>query len=205
VKLGHRQTNAPPQARGIATTDCAKAPTRRGLRPGATSRDPPAGPKACRREAYFFFRVVRFLAAFLEARFLAAFLGARFFEARFLVAFLLARFFVERFFVERFLAAFFVERFFAARFFVERFFVERFLAAFLVVRFFAARFLAGRLFFAAFLVRFFAVAISTSSKVGQDCRCTYRIVTSLHVSSGTAHELYISLLHLSEKFCNLGT
>jgi hypothetical protein len=55
------------------------------------------------------------------------------------------------------------------------------------------------------LVLFFAVAISTSSKVGQDCRCTYRIVTSLHVSSGTAHELYISLLYLSEKFCNLNT
>ena len=112
-------------------------------------------------------------------------------EARFLVAFLLARFFEERF-----LAAFLVVRFFAA------FFVERFLAAFLVVRFFAARFFAGR-FFAAFFVRFFAVAISTSSKVGQDCRCTYRIVTSLHVSSGTAHELYITLLYLSEKFCNL--
>lgn len=186
MKLGRQQTNAPPQERGIATTDCAKAPTNRGLRPGATGRDPPAGPKARRREAYFFFRVVRFF----EARFLAAFFGARFFEARFLVAFLLARFFDERF---------------LAAFFVERFFVERFLAAFLVVRFFAARFLAGRLFFAAFLVRFFAVAISTSSKVGQDCRCTYRIVTSLHVSSGTAHELYISLLHLSEKFCNLGT
>ncbi len=77
---------------------------------------------------------------------------------------------------------------------VARFFVARFLVArFFVVRFLAVRFFAGR-FFAAFLVRFFAVAISTSSKVGQDCRCTYRIVTSLHVSSGTAHELYITLI-----------
>jgi hypothetical protein len=40
--------------------------------------------------------------------------------------------------------------------------------------------------------------------VGQYCRCTYRIVTSLHVSSGSAHELYISLLYLSQKFCNVG-
>jgi hypothetical protein len=102
---------------------------------------------------------------------------------------------VARFFVARFLVA----RFFVARFLVARFFVARFL----VVRFLAARFFAGR-FFAAFFVRFFAVAISTSSKVGQYCRCTYRIVTSLHVSSGTAHELYITLLYLSEKFCNLG-
>jgi hypothetical protein len=93
-----------------------------------------------------------------------------------------------------------VARFFVARFFVARFFVARFF----VVRFLAVRLFAGR-FFAAFLVRrFFAVAISTSSKVGQYCRCTYRIVTSLHVSSGTAHELYITLLYLSEKFCNVG-
>jgi hypothetical protein len=63
---------------------------------------------------------------------------------------------------------------------VERFLVERFFALFLL---------------------FFAVAISTSSKVGQDCRCTYRIVTSLHVSSGTAHELYITMMYLCEKFC----
>ena len=85
-----------------------------------------------------------------------------------------------------------VARFFVVRFFAVRFFAGRFLA----VRFFAGRF---------FAVRFFAVAISTSSKVGQDCRCTYRIVTSLHVSSGTAHELYITLLYLSEKFCNVGS
>ena len=111
-------------------------------------------------------------------------------EDRFLVAFLLA-FLLAPFFDERFLAAFLVVPFLAA------FFDERFLAAFFDERFFAGR------FFAAFFVRFFAVAISTSSKVGQDCRCTYRIVTSLHVSSGTAHELYITLLYLSEKFCNL--
>jgi hypothetical protein len=93
-------------------------------------------------------------------------------------------------------ARFFVARFFVARFFVARFFVARFFVArFFVARFFVARFFVDR--------RFFAVAISTSSKVGQYCRCTYRIVTSLHVSSGSAHELYISLLYLSEKFCNL--
>jgi len=109
-----------------------------------------------------------------------------------------ARFLVARFLVARFLVA----RFLVARFLVARFLVARFLVVrFLVVRFLAARFFAGR-FFAAFLVRFFA--ISTSSKVGQYCRCTYRIVTSLHVSSGSAHELYITLLYLSEKFCNLG-
>ena len=113
---------------------------------------------------------------------------------------------VARFLVARFLVArFFVARFFVARFLVARFFVARFFGAafFLVVRFLAARFLAGR-FFAAFFVRFFAVAISTSSKVGQYCRCTYRIVTSLHVSSGSAHELYITLLYLSQMFCNVG-
>jgi hypothetical protein len=135
-------------------------------------------PKVYRLEGYFFLRATRFLAArFLAGRFFAAFL---FFGA----AFLVARFLVARFFVARFLAAFFG-------------------AAFLVVRFFAARFFAGR-FFAAFFVRFFAVAISTSSKVGQYCRCTYRIVTSLHVSSGSAHELYITLLYLSQMFCNVG-
>ncbi|UCH28335.1 MAG: hypothetical protein JSV06_08600 [Myxococcales bacterium] len=157
-------------------------------------------PKAYRLEAYFFLRVARFLVArflvarFLVARFLVArFLVARFFVARFLVArFLVARFLVARFFVARF----FVARFFVARFLVARFFVVRFLAGFL----FAVRFFAGFLFF---VDRFFAVAISTSSKVGQDCRCTYRIVTSLHVSSGTAHELYITLPYLSEMFCNL--
>ena len=132
----------PTYERGIATTDCAKAPERRGLRPGITRGDPSVDPKVDRLEAYFFLRATRFLAA----------------------------------------------RFFGA--------------AFLVVRFFAARFFAGR-FFAAFFVRFFAVAISTSSKVGQYCRCTYRIVTSLHVSSGSAHELYISLLYLSQIFCNV--
>ena len=100
---------------------------------------------------------------------------------------------VARFFVVRFLAAFFVARFFVVRFFG---------AAFLVVRFLAVRFFAGRFFLA---VRFFAVAMSTSSKVGQDCRCTYRIVTSLHVSSGTAHELYITLCSFSEIFCNVGS
>ena len=106
-----------------------------------------------------------------------------------------ARFLVARFFVARFLVA----RFFVARFLVARFLVARFF----VVRFFAVRFFAGFLFFVD--RRFFAVAISTSSKVGQDCRCTYRIVTSLHVSSGTAHELYITLPYLSEKFYNLAT
>ncbi|MGB8332475.1 MAG: hypothetical protein WCE62_20290 [Polyangiales bacterium] len=101
-------------------------------------------------------------------------------------------------------AAFLAARFLLARFLVARFFVARFFgAAFLVVRFFAARLFAGR-FFAAFFVLFFAVAISTSSKVGQYCRCTYRIVTSLHVSSGSAHELYITLLYLSQMFCNVG-
>jgi hypothetical protein len=102
-------------------------------------------------------------------------------------------------------ARFLVARFLVARFLVARFLVARFFGAafFLVVRFFATRFLAGR-FFAAFFVLFFAVAISTSSKVGQYCRCTYRIVTSLHVSSGSAHELYITLPYLSEKFCNVG-
>jgi hypothetical protein len=109
---------------------------------------------------------------------------------------------VARFFVVR---LFLVARFFVARFLVARFFVARFLVArFLVVRFFAARFFAGRLFAAFFVRRFFAVAISTSSKVGQYCRCTYRIVTSLHVSSGSAHELYITLLYLSEIFYNVG-
>jgi len=83
---------------------------------------------------------------------------------------------------------------------VRRFFAGR---RFFVARFFVVRLFAGRLFLAAFfLVRLFAVAISTSSKVGQDCRCKYRIVTSLHVSSGTAHELYITMMYLSEKFCN---
>ncbi|NND27495.1 MAG: hypothetical protein HKN97_02725 [Myxococcales bacterium] len=120
--------------------------------------------------------------------------------------FLVARFFVARFLVARFLVArFLVARFLVARFLVARFFVARFLVArLLVVRFFAARFFAGRLFAAFFVRRFFAVAISTSSKVGQYCRCTYRIVTSLHVSSGSAHELYITLLYLSEIFCNVG-
>jgi hypothetical protein len=140
-------------------------------------------PKAHRLEAYFFLRVARFL--------VARFLVARFLVARFLVA----RFLVARFLVARFLVA----RFLVARFLVVRFLVARFL----VVRFLAARFFAGR-FFAAFFVRLFAVAISTSSKVGQYCRCTYRIVTSLHVSSGSAHELYITLPYLSEKFCNVG-
>jgi hypothetical protein len=102
-----------------------------------------------------------------------------------------------RFLVVRFFARFLVARFFVARFLVARFFVARFL----VVRFFA-RFFAGRFLAAFLLVRLFAVAISTSSKVGQDCRCTYRIVTSLHVSSGTAHELYITMMYLSENFCN---
>ena len=97
-------------------------------------------------------------------------------------------------------AARFLARFFGAAFLVARFLARFFGAAFLVARFFPARFLAGR-FLAAFFVRFFAVAISTSSKVGQYCWCTYRIVTSLHVSSGTAHELYISLIYLSEMFC----
>ena len=144
-------------------------------------------PKVYRLEAYFFLRVARFLVArFFVARFLVArFLVARFFVARFLVA---------RFFVARFLVAFLVARFFVARFFVAFFAVRFFAGRFLAVRFFAGRF---------FAVLFFAVAISTSSKVGQDCRCTYRIVTSLHVSSGTAHELYITLYYLSEKFCNV--
>ncbi|MBW2546581.1 MAG: hypothetical protein JRE82_04985, partial [Deltaproteobacteria bacterium] len=115
--------------------------------------------------------------------------------------FLVARFLVARFLVARFLVA----RFLVARFLVARFLVVRFLVArFLVVRFFAARFFAGRFFAAFFVRRFFAVAISTSSKVGQFCRCTYRIVTSLHVSSGSAHELYITLLYLREKLCNVG-
>jgi hypothetical protein len=113
--------------------------------------------------------------------------------ARFLVArFLVARFLVARFLVARFLVA----RFLVARFLVARFLVARFFAGLL----FAVRFFAGFLFF---VDRLFAVAISTSSKVGQDCRCTYRIVTSLHVSSGTAHELYITLYYLREKFCNV--
>jgi hypothetical protein len=86
------------------------------------------------------------------------------------------------------------------RFFGAAFLVARFLARFFGAAFLVARFLAGR-FLAAFFVRFFAVAISTSSKVRQYCRCTYRIVTSLHLSSGTAHELYISLIYLSEMFC----
>ncbi len=192
----------PTYERGIATTDCAKAPERRGLRPGITRGDPSVDPKVDRLEAYFFLRATRFLAArFFGAAFLVVrFFAARFFAGRFFAAF----FFVARFFVARFFAArFFVARFFVARFFVARFFVARFFVVrFFVVRFFAARFFAGR-FFAAFFVRFFAVAISTSSKVGQYCRCTYRIVTSLHVSSGSAHELYITLLYLSQIFCNV--
>lgn len=36
VGLERQQTNAPHKKRGIATTDCAKAPSERGLRPGAT-------------------------------------------------------------------------------------------------------------------------------------------------------------------------
>ena len=132
------------------------------------------GPKAYRLEAYFFLRVARFFAAFLVARF---------FVARFFTAFFTAFFALRRF--TAFFTAFLAARRFTA-----------FFTAFLAARFFAG------LFF--FVVRFFAVAISTSSKVGQDCRCTYRIVTSLHVSSGTAHELYITLYYLSEMFCNVG-
>jgi hypothetical protein len=151
--------------------------------------------KVDRLEAYFFLRAVRFLVARLFVVFL--FLVARFLVARFLVV----RFLVVRFLVARFLVA----RFLVARFLVARFLVVRFLVArFLVVRFLAARFFAGRFFAAFFVRRFFAVAISTSSKVGQFCRCTYRIVTSLHVSSGSAHELYITLLYLREKLCNVG-
>ena len=156
------------------------------------------GPKAHRLEAYFFLRVARFLVArFFVARFFVArFLVARFFVARFLLAFFFFTAFFTAFLAARFFTAFLAARFFTA-FFTAFFALRRFTAFF--TAFLAARFFAG-LFF---VVRFFAVAISTSSKVGQDCRCTYRIVTSLHVSSGTAHELYITLYYLSQKFCNV--